>query len=258
MRFELKPLSFGEVLDGSFKIFRDRTGLFVSIAVVFHLPLTWASTVASESISRTAGGARPGLPPGFVLFQLISLGGYLLFWGVSSAAAVQVITGEPTSFRRACGRYLSVLGPTLLGSFVLMVLTLLLCLLLIVPGVIFALNRSLFVVVLLAEGGSGLQALKRSKKLVKGGPGRAARLLGANMLFAAVGLALNWGFGLLIPPSLKATWPGALLRMIPQTVIAPVYAITVALLYFDARVRDEAYDLELRAKDAEAVTVGPA
>jgi hypothetical protein len=49
MRFELKPMSFGEVLDGAFKIFRSNLVLFLGIEGLFSLPVSLISTCGLPS-----------------------------------------------------------------------------------------------------------------------------------------------------------------------------------------------------------------
>jgi hypothetical protein len=52
MRFELRPLSLGEVLDGAFKIFRVNLRLFLTIALMFAVPdalITVGTRICSPS-----------------------------------------------------------------------------------------------------------------------------------------------------------------------------------------------------------------
>lgn len=266
MRFELKPLSFGEVIDGAFKILRSNLKLFVLTTLVFQVPAMWASArmQAVQMQMQAArlhlvGPARPALPSGFVLTSLLVMAAYFVMWGTITAAAIQVISGEETSFGKAFQRYRSVLGRALGTTLIVAIVTMLYSLLLVVPGVVYALRRSLFLPVMLVEGTTGPQSLARSRTLVKGGGGRMGRIFLTNLLIVVLGWAFNWGLGMLIPSSLRGTMVGAFVNMLPQVVITPVFAIAIVLLYYDARVRDEGYDLELRAKDAgSAVTTGTA
>ena len=266
MRFELKPLSFGEVIDGAFKILRSNLKLFVLTALVFELPAMWASArmQAFQVQMQTArlhmvGAARPALPSGFFLTSLLVMVAYFVLWGTITAATIQLISGEETSFAKAFRRFRPVLGRALGTTLIVTVVTMLYSLLLVVPGVVYALRRSLFLPAMLVEGITGPQSLDRSKTLVKGGGGRMGRIFVTNLLIVVLGWAFNWGLGMLIPASLRGTMVGAFVTMLPQIIITPVFAIAIVLLYYDARVRDEGYDLELRAKDAGgAVTTGTA
>jgi hypothetical protein len=249
MRFELKPLTFGEVLDGSFKILRSNLGLFFGIAVAFDGPLLVASALMGASQAQLAAGKHPPAGP-VLLGVLVILAASLLLWGTMTAAAVQVVSGETTSLGKALKRFLGVLEPAI-GATILMFLIGTLCTLaLIIPGIIYFLGRVLYLPVLLVERGSGSGSLKRSKQLVKG---RLDRVFGIGLLFGVVSWALRWGVGMLIPAGLKVTFVGMLVGLLPQLVAAPLYPIAIVLIYFDARIRDEGYDLELRAKEAGSV-----
>ena len=261
MRFELKPLSFGEVLDGSFKIFRGNLGLFLTVALVFNGP----TVLFSAALRLAQQGVPPGkVPPGFGMWMLLIMAASILLWGTMATTAVQVVTGQPTSLGKAFRRFLGILGPTIVAILLMGLIGGLWSLLLVIPGVIYFLGRALFLPVLLVEGGTGPQSLKRSKQLVGGiRKGRMDRVFGASLVFGILNWALIWGVGLLIPAGVKATFVGAIVGLLPQIVLAPLFPIALVLIYFDARIRDEGYDLELRAQGgagggvAGAAGVGP-
>ncbi|HET6150988.1 MAG TPA: hypothetical protein VFH68_25855 [Polyangia bacterium] len=264
MRFELKPLSFGEVIDGAFKILRGNLALFVLTALVFELPAMWgtARMQAAQAQMQAARthlvAARPSLPSGFFLIGLLMMAAYFVMWGTMTAATIQIISGEQTSFGKAFQRFRAFLGRALGTSVIVLIVTMLYSLLLVVPGIVYALRRSLFLPVMLVEGTSGPRSVERSRALVKGGGGRMGRIFLTNLLIVVLGWSFNWGLGLLIPASLRGTFVGAFVTMLPQVIITPVYVIALVLIYYDARVRDEGYDLELRAKDVAAAAPGPA
>jgi hypothetical protein len=252
MRFELKPLSFGEVLDGAFKIFRANLRSFLTIALVFSIP-----SLLLSSVLRVVQHGTPGkLPPGYALASLLVACIGILLWGTMIAAAVQVIAGEPTSLGKAWARFRAVLGPAVKASFLVMLIGALWSLLLIIPGVIYFLRRSLYMPALLVEGGTATASLERSKTLVgKGRNGRMDRVFGASFVFGVLSWVLVWGIGMVIPAGLKLTFFGVLVTLIPQVLLAPLLPIALVLIYYDARIRDEGYDLELRAQEVGAAPV---
>ena len=249
MRFELKPLSFGEVLDGAFKIFRANLRTFLTIALVFNFP-----SLLLSSWLRVAQQATPGkLPPGYALASIPVACIAILLWGTMIAAAVQVIAGEPTSLGKAWARFRAILGPAVKASFLVVFIGALWSLLLIIPGVIYFLRRALYMPALLIEGGTATASIERSKTLVgKGRKGRMDRVFGASFVFGVLSWVLIWGIGLVIPAGLKVTFVGVAVTLIPQVLLAPLLPIALVLIYFDARIRDEGYDLELRAKEVGA------
>ena len=255
MNFDLKPLSFGEVLDGAFKIYRNNLGLFLSIAALFALPtLVPSAWLQQNQIVRGAP-----VPPGYFPALFLSLVFYVPLWGVTNAAAVQVVTGEPTSVKKAFARYRPIFWTSLGALLLVTIFATLWAMLLVIPGVVYYLRRSLIWPVLLIEGGTATNAMKRSRALVVGKTGgRMDRIFGASMIFAALNWVIIWGVGMLIPSGLKSTLIGTLLRLLPQFLIHPLFPIALVLIYYDARIRDEGYDLELRAKATAMAGAAPA
>jgi hypothetical protein len=186
--------------------------------------------------------------------MLVLLTFSLLRWGAANAAAVQAITGEPTSLGKALSRYFKLFWVTAGASLLVGLIGSLWGLLFIIPGVVYYLRRSLYWPVLLVEGGTASNALARSRALVKGknGKGRMDRIFGASLLLGALTWVLIWGVGMLIPAGLSKTMVGGVVSLLPQMIIGPLFPISLVLIYFDARIRDEGYDLELRAQAAGA------
>jgi hypothetical protein len=258
MRFELKPLSFSEVIDGAFKILRSNLALFLVMSLVLSLPSIWGGAMIQAAQMQMGTRAMPSLPPGFLLMMLLGVAGYVVLWGTVSAATVQLITGAEVSFGKAFRRFRPVLGRMLLAGFIATLVGFLFSLLLLVPGIIYWLRRSLFLPVLLVEDVGAGDALDRSRTLVKGGGGRMGRIFAVSLIVGVLGWVLKWGVGLLVPRALAGTFVGTLIPLLPQVVLTPVYIIALVLIYYDARIRDEGYDLELRAKGAAAAAPGPA
>jgi hypothetical protein len=114
-------------------------------------------------------------------------------------------------------------------------------------GMVIIIRLSLMVVVIALEDVSWPAALRRSWRLVCGQFWRAAAIL----LFA---LALAFG------PLLLFKFTGSLMyEVIPphaeqfliqvvSAVVSPIGLIALALLYFDCRIRGEAFDLEVLAR----------
>src|SRR5215831_9856889 len=109
MKFELKPMSFGEVLDGAFKVFRSNLRLFLSIEALFSLPAYLFSSWMTDRLGSVNPPQLSAHSPS-LLFRvgLLTYASFFLSWGVMKAAAVQTVTGEPTNAGKALWRYLRV------------------------------------------------------------------------------------------------------------------------------------------------------
>ena len=120
-------------------------------------------------------------------------------------------------------------------------------LLFLVPGLILALHWSLAHMAIVVEGVGGSAGLGRSRHLVKGRAGKVAVVL---FVVGMIPATVNVGIALLMPASLKAN------PLVPQlfdlavmTLIMPWAQAVMVLLYFDARIEKEAFDLETLAAD---------
>ena len=137
---------------------------------------------------------------------------------------------------------------------------------LIVPGVLLALMWSLAVPVKVLENKGATDAMSRSADLTKGDRGR---IFVVWLLF----IVLSIGIGMLIQlpirylagvssrTPLHRGWQVASLAatFISQCLVGPLATIAFSLVYYDERVRKEAFDLQLMMTtiDATSLTASP-
>ena len=122
-------------------------------------------------------------------------------------------------------------------------------------GVMLYLRNSLAIPASVTEGLALRPALRRSKALAAGAKGRMfVILLIAVCLLEVVGILQSpIGFLLLMAPNQQhylAEAVSLVLSFVGYTVAAPVALIGLTLVYFDQRVRMEAFDLEVLLADA--------
>jgi hypothetical protein len=106
---------------------------------------------------------------------------------------------------------------------------------------------SLTVVVIALEGVSWPAALRRSWRLVRGHFWRATAIVlfalalefGPLLLFRVTGSLM---YEVITPPAEQ------FLIQVVSAVVSPIGLIALALLYFDCRIRGEAFDLEVLAR----------
>lgn len=275
-------MGVGQILDGAFTIYRRHFGVVVGVMVVMYGPVLiafaglfgWALFYVPESPDLGAA-----VWTGLLLFLLLVLAlvAYVAAEGGITQAVSDLLLAGRTSVRSACGAGLRRLLP-LVGGGILRTLAIagvsLLGLAAAVPVVLagtlagaseaaigflggvfgvlgVAMGMSiglamLFAVtpVIMLEHLGPAQALVRSSRLARKRWVRILAVLGVALL---IGMVLAGG-GLLLFSLLV---PNALLTQVFQQVIwivfAPYYAICVVLLYYDARVRSEGFDLEMMA-----------
>jgi hypothetical protein len=265
----LRPRRVGEILDAAIKIYlaNARTLMGLAAAVVIPVQVVIAIVYLStfSAGSDVPGGSfaislhpQPAQDPAAragasVVVSLLSLVVAAFVTAASVKAVSDAYLGHPpaigTSLRYALRRLLAVLGCELLRVLGLIVAFVAL----IVPGVWLYGRWSVALPALLVERTGPVSALRRSSRLVKGRWWPSAGVLIVSSVMAAiVGGALSaLLIGLASLPSqpslglavLVTTLSGVVTGVITQ----PFTATVTTILYYDLRVRREAYDLQVLA-----------
>jgi len=270
----LRPLSVGDVLDLSVLIFRRHLRAMFSLGALVILPLFMLPLCATFGVAMIAAisgraasqaqavfAAASGLGVMFAFVVIALLGTWLQAGAVASATARILAGGKPSAlgaYRDALSRGLHILSAAFLLAIaegVVGSVSSVLCIgfpLLSIPltAVVHALFGFAWPAIML-ENLDGVEALQRSYRLARPALGRAwlamtaAGLLATAAWIGPAALALSL-MGLL-PPIV-----GGILLLVVGVLIgclAVPFAHTVmTVMYFDLRVRQEGYDLALRAR----------
>jgi hypothetical protein len=237
--YQLRPMSVGEILDGSLTVLRQHFGLFFALAVI----CLGVPTVIDLSTSLS-GVPNVGMS---LLARLLRFVGYLLLTGASvyvvSEAYLQRAPQLGQALRFAGGK----MGGLFISGFAAGLVTMLALLALIVPGIIVACGYAVTVQVVVLESlPSATDSLGRSWALTKGFKGKAflLYLVMALLFFCVVfGVALIVGFAAVTAPMLLI--PATILMAVLLLFVYPFTSCVLTLFYYDLRVRKEALDLEL-------------
>ena len=258
----LRPLSIPELFDEIFSLYRNNFVLFAGIVGLITVPLTiWIGVVFRPVLDQPSSAAT-----GEALQAALQASGILIFvsWlagGVQVAALTKAVSerylGHQTNILSAYQFVLARFFP-FLGTFVLVGLTTGVGLvLLIIPGILCVFWFALVYPVFVVEGETFSSAMGRSRELAKHNWFKI-------LLIFILGGGLNW-LSQLGAESITGMIMGAdptgtylLVLIFLQTVfsmlIQPIGLIGFVVLYFDIRVRDEGYDLEMLAHDMGADT----
>jgi hypothetical protein len=264
----LRPLGIGEILDVSLKIVWRNAGTLIRAVVFVVLPVqiisallgaslttssssTTFSFESDQTVSNSDVNAAIGYAVAVVILALISS---TIANGACFRAVASAYLGERTGWREslafAVKRFPSLLWITILTG----LLALLGAIACIIPGIYLWVAFSVAVPAMMTEGVRGRKALGRSRRLVKNFWWRtfAVALLG----YILTGILSSVISGLILGlaafnTSLDST-TGIVANVIAQTVskvlTTPFVAAFVTVLYFDLRVRKEAFDLQLLAR----------
>ena len=264
----LHPMSVGDVLDGAFKLLKANVRTIFLVVASITVPVQLASafllreqvspgilnilrdpTVAQDQAAFSLGDAGTSL-----LTTVLSLVTAPLIAGAVSRVCAASYLGQqvgPGDALRTTLRRLPALlaagflaGLAIIGGFLLCIL----------PGIALAVLYTVVVPAMMIEEIGPIEGLRRSWRLVKP---RFWGVLGivalAWIISAFIGNLLGGApsaIGTLFGGSLAWLWiaVGAVLSTL---VSAPITAIVDTLLYFDGRIRNEGFDLQVMAQDLE-------
>lgn len=267
---DLRPLSLGELLDRTFTLYRRHFLLFVGISAIPYL-LVLALQLVSVFVS--AGERTPVHPPVEQQFQLgsaatagMAIGGLvligvviailvalLLSQGATVLAVSEIYLGRITtigdSFRRVRGEFWTLLAVAILSGLATAVASIFL----IIPGIYVLCRLAVAIPSAVLEDLGARDSLERSWGLTRENVGRILLIYLLSFILAIAASSLfEYPFTLLIvaarrDPAMVRMWT-ALMQMggfAAQVLIAPIGTIAISLLYYDLRVRKEAFDLQM-------------
>ncbi len=319
---DLKPLSLGELLDRTFRLYRNHFFLFVGIMAIpaaVWLPfnvllLSFQGSVLSATATNPGKPALPtpteitGLAAG--MFAVIVLSGlvYSIAVAAASCAVADVYLGRAATIRGSYGRIhgrfwrlIGVILNILLRMFGLMLAVMGLFVggmaaigflfgagrgnpvfaVLLALGLFFAYVAGLFfcvyfwlryavsIPVLMIENLGVLATIRRSVGLTQGRRGHIFLALLVAVIIAYAGifvLQMPFTIAMLIS-SAQGHWSqwlafaAAVFGSIGSALTGPISMIAIVLLYYDSRIRKEAFDLQFMLSSLEppraASTVSP-
>ena len=268
MTTALRPLSTGELLDRTFSLYRNYFGMFLGIFAIPHLIVLAFQLVGVPMQSPTPG-----------LSNILTT----MFWGMGAAvlsliasAASQAATvvavshvylGRPAtvsdSFDRVKHQIFPVIGMTMLiglgAGLALFAL--------IVPGVLLFIMWSLAVPVKVLENKGASESMSRSSELTQGSRGRIF-LIGLMVLLLSVGVSMLLQWPITIAAGVNIARRGVMHMVAPgwqvaslvatfvsQCLVGPLWTIAFSLVYYDQRVRKEAFDLQLMMTTLDGTAV---
>ncbi len=265
MTTSIRPLNAGELLDRTFFLYRKHFALFVGIVAVPNLVLL-AAQILGISL-------RIGARGGVLISILWSLAIAILYLAVMATSQAGTIIGVsrvhlelPTSlaqvFSSVRGRIVEIslltigMGIGIGMGFVLFV----------IPGIVLTLMWALTVPVAVLEEKGLRDSVSRSAELTKGQRGRifviyvlffvltyTVYMLWEMPILMVIG-AFSKGAHVVVPAWTQLAF--ALGSFLSQSLVSPLLTIALSLAYYDARVRKEAFDLQLMMSNLDGEQEG--
>ena len=257
----LRALSLGELLDRAFTLYRRHFVVFVAIVAVPNLAVLGLQLL---NLATLGDGGSLLMQLGFLVATMATS---LLTYSMSQAASIVAVSelhlDRPITIAgayRAIGhRVLAICGITVLVGILITVGFLML----ILPGIYLVLRWSLVIPVAVLEDAGAITAMERSGELTRGDLGRILVIYVLYFLLAMV-FSSVW----MIPVGILVVMSGGdptdlslALQVIIQVgsylvtcLFGPLLTIAMSLVYYDERVRKEAFDLEHLLAQVEGKT----
>jgi hypothetical protein len=236
LAYNIRPLSFAEILDRAFRVLRDHFSVLVGISAVLWLP--YGAILAVGNASRVVSGIA-GIAF-WLLFPVMSV--------ALVAAVANVYLDRPISVADSYRSIRVILTPIIGTYFLLYLLVALGFIALVIPGIYLLICWNLVAPTMIVEDRFGMTALRRSRQLVTGVWWRTFGILIVAGLIAGVPagvLQLFWSFIPVFGPILTAG----------TKAIASSYGLVVLVIYyFDRRCRIEDFDLRFLAEQIRSDT----
>ncbi len=267
---DLRPMSIGEVLDRTFSLYKRNFWLFVSITALPFLAL-FAFRVGLAAFSTGKLGINPdgkgsiGLAAGAAVGLIVGGIAYLVLVGAAQAATIFAVSdlylgraaSARDSYRRVGAKFFRVLlvllivGLSVGVGFVL----------LIVPGFILLCRTAVSVPASMLEDTRPIASIERSMELTKGHGWQiflifllvwvmsyvVAIIFQVPFLILA-GIAASahhtLSFGVVVLQNLGA--------FLSEVLVSPIGTIAFSLMYYNLRVRKEAFDVQHLMASLEA------
>ena len=269
----LQPMSLVDILDGMFSLYRSHFQLFFRIVVVY---LVFGFLINLISTAVVMGDTSITAVVISVLASIVGvLFAYWVGWGLAYASTQVYLTRDVTSqaaLQRSSRYYLRLLGSMFLYYLVVV------CLSITIVGIPFAIyfafRWGLFAFPILFEETTLRNALRRSTELVKGTWWRVCGIMIAVSLIAfMIAFILHTSYAIIfysltgaesttdagfletlrrmfVPAPNEIGWGLYIIHAFGSLIISgftmPIATIGSALLYFDLRIRKEAFDIEMQ------------
>lgn len=263
-KIDLRPMTLGEVLDRTFTLYKRNFWLFAGIVAIPYLLVVLFSLVYSSSMvatlpraGTTVGPAAMGRMLGATLtggatFMLV----YLCVFAAAQAATVVAVSdlylGRSAGLRDSYARVASRIPKVL----VVMVLVFLMVgvglFFFIIPGIILLCRTAVAVPAATLEDTGIGGSISRSMRLTKG---NAMEIFAVYVLALFLALVASFVFHLPVLIAMGSPFrPHALpiwLRVVDGVgswvsgvIVAPIGTIAFSLIYYNLRIRKEAFDIE--------------
>jgi len=253
MSYNIKHMGLGGILDQAIQIVKDHFGLLFAIMLFLMIPFTLITGFITIAVTPELP-ANPSVEdyrrvqeayaqhwPWMALFGVINM---LFILPLTNAAVTFAVAklylGQPTTAIDSISNGFAKLIALILTSILMYLAIFGGLILLIIPGILFALWFGLALHVVIIEGISGAKALSRSKRLVR-------NHLGTFLMLGLVMFIISFAIGM-ISELIPQGHLSHILQVLLQAVITIFWTAAGVVFYFSCRCAEENFDLHYLAE----------
>ena len=252
--FELRPRSPTEIIDAAFVILRRHYVTMITMTAVLQLPFVFLNLVFNGGLSggpvvSTAAGIGSLLA---ALFGMVSM---QLSDGAIIHAVSDVYLGREMSAGRSLTHVWHRLWPLIISSIIRGIASFLAALLLFIPGIYVWSRYATVGAVAVLENKGGNDTADRAWKLSEGRAWHCfVALFIAFVIYSALtGLVYYAGYlAGIVTLNAQQSPLFLIMQQLPPVLFYPIVSVVTTLIYYDLRVRKEAFDLEMMASELGA------
>jgi hypothetical protein len=244
----LRPLSLGQLLDETFNLYRRNFLLFVGISAVPNIALLLLQLGLDLAGGSDAGTIAFSSSVGSLLSSIVIIP---IVTAAATFAVSDLYLDNPTSIKACFSRLRGKVLRVVYVSFIFGLIVGLGAIFCLVPGIYLAGKYGLAIPAAVLENIPGHLSLNRSSELAGGSVGRVilvyflTTIFSLLMVFAFVAGVDALGSSLFNNPgTIASDLLEEIISTIGAVLFGPVTAIGLTLLYYDQRVRKEAFDIE--------------
>jgi hypothetical protein len=256
------PQGIGQVLDAGLRLyrasFRRLLPLVVIASALVVAPNLTVRHMMPDPSAIGAPGAVPTSLPAIVgvLFLVSSLLGLVFYVAIVQRLGA-VTQGDAGGLGQSVGVGLRKLPVTLLATILYLLVVTVGTVLLIVPGMIFMMSMSLYVLGIALDGDGPVSSLKHSHRLIWGNWWRTATVLSVifviyAVIYLAVGFVGQFADATLAANGMHGGYASAVSDFIATAVTYPLMPSVLIAIYHDLKLRKSGTDLEARIQHAAA------
>jgi hypothetical protein len=243
-----------ELIDATFQILRRNAAGLLTLSALFTIPNTILNVTLTRSALLRPGIAASAAATAAAGYNFAGFGLYFLCLLVLSAvfhtaiiiACSDAYLGKEVDIADALKRALPKAFTIFVAYIALSIIIFIGFIFFVIPGIILSLMYYATACAILFENLDLGQAMARSSALSKDLKGHEMATFSLATVIYIVAyfiIAAIAGLGLAISPFLYL-----ILLALGLTLVMPIYPLVVVLLYYDARIRKEGYDIELMAQ----------